>query len=194
MQPEFTKIPPAKLAFDIDGVFADTFRVFIKKAWNEYGIQIVYEDITEYDFRTLIDIDDEISKKILESLLDNPLEIGIKPISGAVDVLRRLSRIGPLLFVTARPKRGAILEWVQEYLQVVDMNIIRLEATGSQDEKLPVLMKYGVEYFVEDNLETCYLLNQHCVEPIVFEQPWNRKPHPFRAVKDWEELSGMIEW
>jgi uncharacterized HAD superfamily protein len=44
------RIPPKELAFDIDGVFADTFRIFVETAQKDYGVRIEYEDITEYDF------------------------------------------------------------------------------------------------------------------------------------------------
>ena len=53
------KIPPQKLAFDVDGVFADTFRTFVETARDQYGIQVEYEDITEYDFRQVMDIDEK---------------------------------------------------------------------------------------------------------------------------------------
>ncbi len=194
MEARIEKIPHNELAFDVDGVIADTFRAFVETARNQYGIQIQYEDITEYDFRTVINIDENTSHEIIERILDDPLEMGIRPISGAVKVLTRLLDIGPLLLVTARPDKRAILKWIQLHLQLVDMSGIRLEATGTHKAKLPVLLEHGVKYFVEDRLETCYLIDGASVTPIVFEQPWNRKPHPFQTVKNWDEISAMIEW
>jgi hypothetical protein len=194
MEAGLGKIPYNELAFDIDGVIADTFRAFVEAARSQYGIQVEYEDITEYDFRTVIDIDERTSYEIIEKILDDPLEMGIKPISGAVKVLTRLLDIGPLLLVTARPDKEAILKWIQLHLRLLDVTGIRLEATGTHKEKLPVLLEHGVKYFVEDRLETCYLICEASVTPIVFEQPWNQKPHPFQTVKSWDEISAMIEW
>jgi hypothetical protein len=51
---------------------------------------------------------------------------------------------------------------------------------------------FGV--FVEDRLATCCLLEKNSIKPILFEQPWNRKPHPFPVVKSWDELSTLIAW
>ena len=51
------KIAPNEIAFDIDGVFADTFRVFVNMARKNFGYQFHYEDITEYEFMKVIDID-----------------------------------------------------------------------------------------------------------------------------------------
>ena len=188
------RILPNELAFDIDGVFADTFRIFVETAREQYGIQVEYEDITEYDFRKVIDIDEKTSHEIIQRILDNPLAMGIRPVFGSVDVLTRLSRISPLLFVTARPERDSILEWIQQHLRVARMSDIRLEATSVHEKKIPVLLKHGIRYFVEDRLETCYLLEKTPVTPIVFEQPWNRKPHPFQTVKSWHEIEALIQW
>jgi uncharacterized HAD superfamily protein len=188
------RILPNELAFDVDGVFADTFRIFVETAKEQYGIQVEYEDITEYDFREVIDIDEKTSDEIIQRILDNPLAMGIRPIFGSVDVLTRLSHSSPLLFVTARPERDSILEWIQQHLRVARMSDIRLEATSVHEKKIPVLLKHGIRYFVEDRLETCYLLEKTSVTPIVFEQPWNRKPHPFQTVKSWHEIEALIQW
>jgi 5'(3')-deoxyribonucleotidase len=188
------RILPSELAFDVDGVFADTFRIFVETARKQYGIKVEYEDITEYNFREAIDIDEKTGDEIIQRILDNPLEMGIQPVFGSVDVLTRLSHISPLLFVTARPERDSIREWIHQYLRVADKSAIHIEATSTHKEKLPVLLKYGIRYFVEDRLETCYLLEKTSVTPIVFEQPWNRKPHPFQTVKSWHEIEALIQW
>jgi len=188
------KISPRELAFDIDGVIADTFRAFVNTARERYNIEIDYESITDYNFRNVIDIDEEASNEIIEMILEDPVGLGINPISGAVEVLTRLSSFGPIFFVTARSNRDAIIEWVEKTLGLGNGKPIHLEATGAHEDKLPVLLKHGIRYFVEDRLETCYLIQGSPVTPIVFDQPWNRKEHPFLSVGDWDEIHDMIEW
>jgi len=188
------KISPQEIAFDIDGVFADTFRVFVDRARDEYGYQFHYEDITEYDFRNVVDIDEEISEEIIRSLMNHPIENHIKPIEGAVALLTKLSSASPIFFVTARPDKIPIMNWVRNQLSKVDEDLIRLESTNTHSEKIPILLKSGVRYFVEDRLDTCYLLEEVSIVPIVFEQPWNRRPHHFPVVKNWDEISAMIRW
>jgi hypothetical protein len=51
-----------------------------------------------------------------------------------------------------------------------------------------------VKYFVEDRLETCYLLKDASIIPILFDQPWNRKPSAFKRVKNWDEIAELIDW
>ncbi len=188
------RIHPEQIAFDIDGVVADTFRTFVHKAWRDYGCRVRYQDITEYDFMKVIKIDEELTLRIFQALLTEPIASGIKPVDGAVAVLTRLSHSAPLLFVTARTDREAILEWVYLNLPEVDTASIRLETTDTHTAKLPILRKAGIRYFVEDRLDTCYLLQEASIVPIVYRQPWNRKPHPFHVVGDWSEVAGLIAW
>jgi len=188
------KISPGDIAFDVDGVFADTFRVFVKVARNRYGCKVDYEKITEYDFTSVVDMDERISEEIIGSLILHPLENGIRPIDGAVEVLTRLATTGPLLFVTARPEKKPILKWIHTHLPEVDAALIRLEATTTHQAKLSVLVEQGIRYFVEDRLETGYLLETASITPIIFEQPWNRKPHAFKVVRNWQEISELIQW
>jgi hypothetical protein len=54
-------IRPSELAFDIDGVFADTMSLFIDIARMDFGISgIRYEDITEYDINGFAGVDETI--------------------------------------------------------------------------------------------------------------------------------------
>jgi 5'(3')-deoxyribonucleotidase len=191
---ETFKISPEELAFDIDGVFADTFRAFVSVAKKEYGVSIEYDDITEYEFWNVIDISQDDCMEIMQRILDDPLEIGIRPLDGAVEVLKRLVGLGSVLFVSARPESESILLWMDEYLDAVDPTLIRVEAVGGHEEKAQVLLKNGTRYFIEDRLETCYLLDRASVIPIVFDQPWNRKQHPFMTVKTWQNIEGLIKW
>jgi len=194
MKTRIRKIRPAELAFDIDGVIADTFRAFVRTARESYGVEIEYDAITDYDFRKVIDIDDETSDAIIERILEDPVGIGIRPIQGAVEVLRRLSGFGPLCLVTARTNREAIMEWVRQTLGFDNGDRIRLDATGAHEEKLPVLLEHGIRYFVEDRLDTCYLIQQSPVTPIVFQQPWNRQVHPFLSVESWNDIHDLVQW
>ncbi len=185
------KIKPQEIAFDIDGVFADTMGAFIKEVKNLCGISIRYEDIKDYDLSKVANIREDLLIELAKKILYEPVNIGIKPIKGATRVLKKLCKVNRLLFVTARPDKNGIQQWIKRYLQEDRFHII---ATGTHEEKAPLLRKYGIKYFVEDRLETCFILEKESITPIVFEQPWNQKPHPFIKVKGWHELEDMIDW
>ena len=58
-------IDPAAVAFDVDGVIADTMALFIDIARDEYAINgIRYEDITCYMLEECLDIEPDIINAI----------------------------------------------------------------------------------------------------------------------------------
>jgi hypothetical protein len=187
------KIAPQDIAFDFDGVVADTFRLFVHLAHAEYGIEINYEDITAYEFLNVIKMDKEISDRIVEQLTDRPHELDLKPNKGATRMLTRFAEFSPILFVTARPSGGPVALWCEKTMPHL-LSSIHIEATGESTAKLPVLKERGVRYFVEDRLDTCHLLAEAGIIPIVYKQPWNREPHPFAVVRDWDDIAEMIAW
>lgn len=189
------KIDPIRLAFDIDGVVADTMHLFLKIAREDFGIRdLRYEDIRCYMLEECLDLDKRVIEAIVLKLLDGSRDEGLYPIAGAPEVLERLGAChSPVRFVTARPDDEAIREWMGRVmpLPASDLDIV---ATGSFEAKSEVLREKGVSHFVEDRLETCFLLQEEGFTPILFKQPWNREKHPFVEVGTWEELAALIDF
>ncbi len=181
------------IAFDIDGVFANTMALFLEIARNDYGMNHVrYQDITEYFLEECLDIDPEVIRVIINRILEGDFEPELKPIDGAVEVLSEIAHTHPLLFVTARPELSTIKEWVHRVLPVRPSDI-EVIATGTFEGKADVLNARHIRYFVEDCLEICYLLSDHGITPILFSQPWNRSPHhSFREVSSWAEIRALV--
>jgi len=98
-----------------------------------------------------------------------------------------------VLFVTARPHPGPMAGWLPDTLELA-ADRIDLVTTGAFDAKIGVLRERGITCFVEDRLDTCFLLADAGIVPILFRQPWNREGHPFVEVADWGELEQLIAW
>jgi len=188
-------IDPSSLAFDFDGVVADTMTLFLDIARQEYKIHGVnYEDITCYLLEECTDIDPVLIEKIINRIMDGSHKAPLKPITGSTHVLTRLGRIHrPILFVTARLNGESIYEWMTNVLPL-EQGSVEVVATGSFDAKIDVLSNRNISYFVEDRLETCFPLQEAGITPILFKQPWNREHHPFIEVGTWEELESLIEF
>ncbi len=188
-------IDPTSVAFDFDGVIADTMSLFLDIARDVFNINgIRYEDITRYNLVDCLQLEPEVVEAVVQRILDGNYAAALKPLDGAVDVLTRIGRChGPLLFVTARPYLGPIKDWLLE-LVPLDPKTIEMVPTGSFEFKADVLMERHISCFVEDRLETCYRLQDAGVLPILFKQPWNREPHPFVEVGSWKELEALIEF
>ncbi len=188
-------IAPESIAFDIDGVIADTMTLFLDIARDEFAIEgIRYQDLRCYNLADCVDIDPEVIDRIIARILDGGYRVPLHPIPGAPAVLERLARrCGQLLLVTARPYIGPIGDFVRRWLpdQPDGMDIV---ATGSFEAKAEVLQQRQITHFVEDRLETCVTLSAAGITPVLFVQPWNRSPHSFIEVSSWWEIEDLIRW
>ncbi len=186
-------IDPDRVAFDVDGVVADTMQLFVEIAREEFGItDLRYEDITCYELTECLDIDPDTLKNLVIRLLDDESTAALTPLPGAVEVLTAIGRQSEALrFVTARPDLDAIDRWLRRQIPL-PKGAIDTVATGAFEAKAEVLLSKGVTWFVEDRLETCHQLAELGINPILFRQPWNRQEHPYPEVGNWGELRGMI--
>ncbi|NPA95323.1 MAG: haloacid dehalogenase [Thermodesulfobacteria bacterium] len=188
------KIKPHQIAFDIDGVVADTMSSFIGIAKKEFGINSIRkEQITSYWLEECLNIPEDIIGAIINRILADPFGTALEPLPGAIETLKLIAQHSPLYFVTARPIREPIEEWLRQKLAGVSPDKIKIEATGQHSLKPQVLKEIGRPYFLEDHLETCHALYEHGLKPIVFDQPWNQGKTPLYRVHGWGELKAMLE-
>ena len=188
-------IDPDVVAFDIDGVVADTMALFLEIARAEYNIDSIrYEDITCYNLADCLDIEPDVIDRIVIQLLDGNHGRRLRPLKGAAQVLGRLVESHrPVVFVTARPHIGTLGKWLENVLGL-NPSAWEVVATGTHDGKARVLLERGISYFVDDRLETCYALRDAGIIPVLFKQPWNRSSHPFVEVGSWIELDALIDF
>lgn len=188
-------IHPASVAFDFDGVIADTMTLFLDIARSEYRIHgLRYDDITCYALPDCLDVDPEIVKEISQKIVEGDYASPLKSYEGAADVLTRLAEChSPVLCVTARPCSGPVDDWVWHNFSL-DSRQVEVVATGTFDNKASVLLDRKITHFVEDRLETCFTLQDAGIVPILYRQPWNRSPHPFAEVGNWTELARLIDF
>jgi uncharacterized protein len=188
-------INPATVAFDFDGVIADTMTLFLDIARSEYCIQgIRYDDITCYALSDCLDVNPEILKEIGQKIVEGDYAVPLKSFEGAAEVLIRLAeRHPPVLCVTARPYSRPVGKWVRENFYL-DSRQVEVVATGTFDDKASVLLHRNITHYVEDRLETCFALQDAGIVPILYRQPWNRKPHQFIEVGCWAELEQLIDF
>ncbi len=186
------KINPAHIGFDIDGVVADTGGAFIRIIAEEYGINsLTLDDITSFEVIDCLDVDQEIIEEVFSRLLDNPLSAGLQPMENAISVLHRFAEEAPLTFVTARPRKGPISLWLKHFLQPVTFEKIRLVAMGAHDNKISFIKDLGLKYFVDDRLQTCRMLAREGINPLVYNQPWNKDDHDLPTVNNWQAIHDL---
>jgi uncharacterized protein len=188
-------IDPAWLAFDIDGVVADTMEIFVQLARDRYGLnELSKEDLRCYDLHQCLDLDRTIVDDLICLTLDDEHTLMVPPMVGAPDVLTELAQRGPLRFVTARIWPESITQWLEQTLPDVSRDRIQVIATGAPEAKLEILRDLDVRFFLEDRVETCRLLSGRGIQPLLFDQPWNRDllTDEFPRICNWEELRQWV--
>lgn len=186
-------LPRERLGFDIDGVVADIMTTFLELARELHGPHpFTLADITTFHLEDCLDLPPPLIRRLIRELIDRPHELPIQPLPQAVEVLTRLAQEAPLVFVTARDRAEPIQLWLNRTLAGVPPRDIWVMAAGDPEAKVRYLHTHAIEYFVEDRLETCFELARAGITPIVFAQPWNRRPHPFPEVTSWPELAALL--
>lgn len=186
------KIVPGKIGFDFDCVVADTMEAFIRLAAEDYGLEVLPEEITDFMVENCLDIDLEIVDDIFAKLIRDPLGVDLKPMADAIAVLDELAMAAPLTLITARPDVKPVFEWLEHYLGSRSFTEIRLVATGDHDGKTGPIRKMGLSHFVDDRADTCNLLvGEIDITPIIYAQPWNFGKHRLDTVDNWRAIKKM---
>lgn len=186
-------IDPACIAFDFDGVVADTMTRFVAIGQKDFGLSdLRLEKITSYDLESCLQIETDTLIAIMMQLIALDDTLALSPFPGAVSLLSAIAqKTGSLLFVTARPDPDPVAQWLTAVAGLPPA-VCKVIATGDFDSKVGVLQEEQKTVFVEDRLETCFLLAEAGIRPVLFVQPWNRRPHPFSEVCSWEDIGKMV--
>lgn len=178
--------------FDIDSVVGDLSAILERVAWEEFGVRVSRSQFTDFHLENCLPFEADFILRWISAALEPRWTLQMEPYPGAVEVLREISQFQPLYFVTARPDSQSVSLWLQEKLTGVPKQSIHVKAVGIWESKLPSLRQWNITHFVEDRLETCEILAGEGIVPIVFEQPWNLRSHPWQSVKDWDQLMGLV--
>jgi uncharacterized HAD superfamily protein len=194
--PDYPIALPWEIAFDIDGVVADTMAVFVDLVKEKLGMSHFSKDhICEYELhKCLPGISKDTLNELICLVLSDEYTLRVPPCPGAPEFLRKLSQYAPLRFVTARIWPESITRWLHNLLPDVPKEAITVIATGDPDRKSVILREMNIKVFVEDRLDTCVKLQAEGFGIIIYDQPWNRKGIGFPRISHWQELEKFVIW
>jgi uncharacterized protein len=189
----FQKISPDQIGFDFDGVIADIAEAFLRIACEEYNFcSFSTDDITSFQVEECLDIPIPLVEGIFNDILRDSVSVGLKPMPGMIPVIMDLADQAQVTIITARPQRQPVVDWLDMFLPARTCRKIKLIAMGDHDGKVSYIKEEGLIYFVDDRPQTCNMLFNADITPVVFSQPWNRNKHSFRAVENWQEIHAMV--
>jgi uncharacterized HAD superfamily protein len=189
------QIDPAEIGFDIDGVVADTSEAFLRIARQDYGIcDINHCDITNFNVAECLPIPADIVDDIFDFLMREPLNADMRPMPDAVQVLTRIASTKPITFITARPHKQPVADWLEHFLPPEVFKQTRLTAMGDHEGKIKYIKQHKLRYFVDDRTETCLDVQKAGITPIVFTQPWNEGRHNLLTVDSWRSIEEKLQF
>jgi uncharacterized HAD superfamily protein len=196
LEKKLTKIQcvtPDNTGFDIDSVFGDLSEVLVRIAREIYGINIKEEDFTDFYLEKCLPFGESFIQEWVSLALSEYWTLQMKPMEGSVELLTEIGQTRKLHFITARKDDELIRKWVFRQLPDVPRENICIRAVGNFDGKVRVLKELGLSCFIEDRGETCELLYNNGILPIIYHQPWNEKWKAFPRVKDWKDIRSLFE-
>jgi uncharacterized HAD superfamily protein len=181
-------IPVQSLGFDIDCVVADTMEAFIRLAKQEYNITVLPEQITCFNVEECLAIDKTIVDNIFHKLMIDPIGHHLQLLPGARSVLQKIQQQAPLTFITARPDKKPVADWLTHELGSQTTSDMRIIAMGDHDGKTQHILNHDISHFIDDRYETCNDLQTKGITAIVFDQPWNHGQHTMPVVRSWQDI------
>jgi len=184
-RPMIPPLAPAHIGFDFDGVIADIGEAFVRLACSKYDYcDLELDHISSFQVDECIDLPLAAIEQIFDDILQDSIGTGLKPIDGALDALKLLGSRGPVTIITARPLVEPVRDWLTHHFDRHQFDIT-LVSSGHHDDKERFIREHNIFYFIDDRVETCTMLAEAGLKPMVFTQPWNRGRHDLPSVNSW---------
>jgi len=191
-----------RILIDLDGIVCDTYPYWLDHIFFHTGIRAGVEDLTQWDISKCPPLTNVPAEVINSRLQDPGFYLGIKPILGAQEYIKRLHDEGhEIYFVTARHGDTSMPETIQwmaihfpwiitdkQVNFVYDKHIIRGDVLI--DDKAQTLIRYGEEYPFATLMAIEYPYNRHTAEEGVLLVPRDRLAWE-RLYKHITELAGL---
>lgn len=185
---------PHEIGFDFDGVVADTGEAFIRLACEQHNFcSFRLQDIHSFQIEDNLPIPRDIVERIFLDILRDSLTTGVQPMPDAVEVITAMTDNSPVSIITARSLEKPVTDWFDHFFPANTCQQIQIVAMGEHDGKLQYIQEHGLQYFVDDRLQTCLQLKGSGITPIVFSQPWNQGRHSLQTVANWQEIKNFLD-
>jgi len=180
-----------RFGIDIDGTVTrpDTILPFLNK---DFKMELRIEDITEYNIRKFIDVDEQTMYQWFRSNEANiykqsPLKDGSK------DILNDWAKdFADLFYISAR--NSSLMEITTDWFIHNQLTYTHIELLGSHD-KIEAIKNHNVDIFFEDKDDNAIQIYEECKIPVIlFNTPYNQGivPDAVVRVNNWQEADNWV--
>lgn len=158
----------------------------------QFGCNLVLEDITEYDLTKAFPVDKEV---FWQWYMGAEAHIyGTSPTQAfAKKVLDDWKTQFELYYISARGQQ--VYDVTRDWFKREDIPFDHIELVGSH-HKIETAKKFGVHAFFEDKHDNAVEIHEELNIPVIlFDTPYNREPIPEGVIRvnDWQEANNWIK-
>ncbi|WP_342511330.1 hypothetical protein MKY34_13280 [Sporosarcina sp. FSL K6-1522] len=158
----------------------------------QFGCNLVLEDITEYDLTKAFPVDKEV---FWQWYMGAEAHIyGTSPTQAfAKKVLDDWKKQFELYYISARGQQ--VYDVTRDWFKREDIPFDHIELVGSH-HKIETAKKFGVHAFFEDKHDNAVEIHEELNIPVIlFDTPYNREPIPEGVIRvnDWQEANNWIK-
>ena len=181
-----------KIAFDFDGVIADTnhkkMQWFQKQGYNliNYDKTSFYQELSQTKEKKDID---RIYKNMGSYIFRPEILDETMPVQGAIETIQKLAKQFEIYIITARTE--AMLVPVNNWLEKYHIkNKIKQVISYTYQSKQEICLKRGISFLCDDDIR--HLIDKKVKTRVLFNN--NKKGHKkdIWIVKSWEEIEPCL--
>lgn len=196
---------PKKIYLDIDDVVADCSKTMLRVLKDDFGKEVPFDDITDFDLGVSFDLDDTSLAAFFHTIHQPEILESMETFTGAKETMLRLKdHDAEIWLMTGRPPRteASTKAWLSSNGIPYD-HLFYVNKYGHVDEvpesgnfiSLNDLKSMRFDYAVEDSATTAIFLAQNEVAPVLLmDRPWNRSfdIEGARRVTGWAQIDDMF--
>jgi uncharacterized HAD superfamily protein len=187
----------------MDSVIAEIIRPIDAFHNRLYKTNLVYDDHTKYDLRTIwLCSTEEMYKRIFE-FFHSPEFQKVKPIEGSQEGIKKLSKLHNLHLITSRPHEIEHMtkQWLstffpQQFASITHTNQVSKNGKGISTKKSAIGKQLKIDLMIDDHLTYALDCADNEIFTLLFKAPWNtdvKIEHPhLKKVDSWTEVCYTI--
>lgn len=193
------------IAIDIDDTLGDFVGPMLSFYNEKYRTNFKPTDLRSYRFNELFGcphIDEAVRR------IDNFIHYGIKdlkPLPGAGEVIKKLSRKNNLVVVTSRPSNWeqVTIDWIDKnfpdcFSKIYFSHNHYTDLGKDKRKKHEICRDLQADLLIEDSIDYathCAVQKDHIMRVFLYNQPWNKcdkLPERVERVHSWEEIGRKL--
>lgn len=181
-----------KIAFDFDGVIADTNQK--KMQWmQKHGFHLINCDKTSFyqelsQTKEKVEID-RIYKNMGSYIFRPEILEETMPVQGAIETIQKLAQKFEIYIITARTESmiNPVNNWLEKYHI---KNKIKQVISSSYEPKQEICLKRGISFLCDDDIR--HLIDKKVKTRVLFNNKKKENKKDIWIVKSWEEIEQCL--